>query len=135
MESRLLEWAKQRAELRKEQDKRRAAAAERERHSHIPVTNHSRRRKPDAPRMVDAATVAGARLHGAGVAWHRSAALKVEEQRAARAAQDRLTLQAAPKINPRSKAIVAEKTTSADEQVIRTFIAEFWAAFSKDPKQ
>ena len=85
--------------------------------------------------MVDAATVAGARLHGAGVAWHRSAALKVEEQRAARAAQDRLTLQAAPKINPRSKAIVAEKTTSADEQVIRTFIAEFWAAFSKDPKQ
>eukprot|EP01043_Picozoa_sp_COSAG02_P025089 COSAG02_NODE_1397_length_12873_cov_18.498043_5_plen_1610_part_00 len=123
-QDRLLNWAKQRAADREREEQRRKAQAAKDRlMSHIPTTNHSKRRGKgggDAGvlRYADPATVAGARLYGNGVQWQRKAAEQMAKQQAQRKAEEDMLLRSTPEINARSKELAESKEEVKVKRVV-----------------
>lgn len=122
MESRLLNWAKKRAVVREREDRRRDAQAAKDKASgYIPATNHSRRRRKAGEtelRYADPATVAGARLYGAGVQWQRDAALAIARQEAKKTEDDLLAVRSNPEINEHSKTLASKDAVRTKRVVL-----------------
>jgi hypothetical protein len=123
-QDRLLNWAKQRAADREREEQRRKAQAAKDRlMSHIPMTNHNKRKGKGAVgegvlRYADPATVAGARLYGSGVQWQRKAAEQMAKQQAQRKAEEDKLLRSTPEINARSKELAESKEEVKVKRVV-----------------